>query len=145
MAETKYEKYVITEIKPDLASVSYAGKPKDIPPGGATRLFWLDDYVAKGSFHVQCVWCWKASDGYIEQAHTHDFDEVISFLGTDPEHPYDLCGEIELWLGDEKYIITRSCLVFVPKGLIHCPLRINRLDRPFLHFVATSSKYYDQK
>jgi hypothetical protein len=145
MPEKKYEKYVITEISPELASASYDGKPKDIPPGGAARLFWIDDYVAKGSFHVQCVWCLKASDGSIERAHTHDFDEVISFLGTDPEHPYDLGGEIEIWLDDEKYVINKSCLVFVPKGLKHCPLSITRMDRPFLHFVATSSKLYDQK
>lgn len=66
-------------------------------------------------------------------------------LGTDPEHPYDLDGEIEIWLDDEKYVINKSCLVFVPKGLMHCPLKITRMDRPFLHFVATSSKLYDQK
>jgi hypothetical protein len=136
VAESQYGKYIVTEITPGMKQLSYEGKPKDIPPDKATRLFWLDDYVIHGAFYSESVWIWKGSDEIVEEAHTHDFDEVISFLGTNFEDPHDLCGEIELWLGDEKHILTRSGMVFVPKGLKHCPLIIRRVDRPIFHFTA---------
>ena len=71
-----------------------------------------------------------------------DFDEVIAFFGTDPDDIHDLCGEVELWLGDEKHIIDKSCMVFVPAGLNHCPLRFNRVDRPIFYFTAGPGSMY---
>jgi len=82
VADSKFAKYIVTEITPRVKQLSYEGKPKDIPADKATRLFWLDDYVIKGAFYTESVWIWKGSDEVVEQAHTHDFDEVISFLGT---------------------------------------------------------------
>jgi hypothetical protein len=128
MAETKYGKYIIT--KPT---------PFEFQTDKATRVFYLDDKVIKGAFYVECAWCLKASDESAAEAHAHGFDEVIGFFGTNPDNPLDLCGEIEFWLGDEKHMLTKSCLIFVPQGLKHCPLIIRRVDRPIFHF-ATGSK-----
>ena len=69
-------------------------------------------------------------------------DEVVAFFGTNPEDPWDLCGEVELWLGDEKHIITKSSLVFIPKGLKHCPLIARRVDRPIFHFTTGPAHLY---
>ena len=136
MAGTKYGKYIITETKPDLKFPSYRRDAAEIAAGSHTRLIYLDEEVIKGAFYVECAWYWKGSEKAIVGAHTHPFDEVITFFGTNPEDPQDLCGEVELWLGDEKHILTKSCLVFVPKGLKHCPLIIRRVDRPIFHFTA---------
>jgi hypothetical protein len=132
--ETKYGKYIITSLKPDVSLPSWRLERK--PTDASTRLLWLDDDVIKGAFYVECVWYWKGSEQSVVEAHTHPFDEVITFFGTNPEDPQDLCGEVELWLDDEKHILTKSCLVFVPKGLKHCPLIIRRVDRPVFHFTA---------
>ena len=136
MAETKYGEYIITGAKADLELPSYRRDAAEIAAGSHTRLIYLDDEVIKGAFYVECVWYWKGSEQSIVEAHTHPFDEVITFFGTNPEDPQDLCGEVELWLEDEKHILTKSCLVFVPKGLKHCPLIIRRVDRPIFHFTA---------
>ena len=136
MAETKYGKYIITETKSGLELPSYRRDPKEIAAGEYTRLIYLDEEVIKGAFYVECVWYWKGSDKAIVGAHTHPFDEVITFFGTNPEDPQDLCGEVELWLEDEKHMLTKSCLVFVPKGMKHCPLFIRRVDKPIFHFTT---------
>jgi len=52
------------------------------------------------------------------------------------KNPNDLGGEVEFWLENEKYILTKSCLIFVPKGLKHCPLWVIKVDRPILFFAA---------
>jgi hypothetical protein len=132
--ETKYGKYIITGMKPDVNLPSWRLERK--PTDASTRLLWLDDDVIKGAFYVECVWYWKGSEQSIVEAHTHPFDEVITFFGSNPEDPQDLCGEVELWLDGEKHILTKSSLIFVPKGLKHCPLIIRRVDRPIFHFTT---------
>jgi len=145
MAKSKYGKYIITEPKTDLKLPSYRRKPAEIPTSGQTHLIYLDNEVIKGAFYVECVWIWPGSVFWPKQlveAHTHPFDEVITFFGSNPEDPHDLCGEVELWLEDEKHILTKSCLVFVPKGMKHCPLVIRRVDRPIFHFSAGPGGMY---
>jgi quercetin dioxygenase-like cupin family protein len=133
---SKYAKYIIATPKP----VGQAEPPKD---GGdvMTPVTYIDERIIPGAFYVECSWFWKPTK-LSPPPHTHDFDEILSFFGSDPDNPKDLCGEVELWLGDEKHILTESCSVYVPKGLKHCPMIIRRADRPIFHFsTGTSGKY----
>lgn len=138
MAETKYGKYIITEVKPGLDIPDFRKEPIE----RMTHLFWLGDGVIKGSPHIECVWIWKSSDSPGPAPHTHDFDEILGFLGTNPEDIHDLGGEMEIWLEDEKHVINKSCVVFIPRGMKHCPLRSTRLDRPIIHFVFGTAGTY---
>ena len=108
----------------------------------STRVMYLDGEVLKGAFYVDCVWFYKKSDDMGPLPHTHDFDEVIAFFGSNQKDPFDLGGEVELWLGDEKHILTKSCVVFVPKGLKHCPLIFRRVDTPIFHFTTGPASMY---
>lgn len=139
MFELKYQKYILTDIKlPENVQ-----KQAEVYAQRATRVLWLEDFVIQGAPSIIISWYWKATETEGTPAHTHDYDEVIGFIGSDPENPHDLGGEVEFWLEDEKYILTKSCLIFVPKGLRHCPLRVIKVDRPiFFLAVSISSKYY---
>lgn len=130
MPESAYGKYIVTQLK--LPS----SIPKEVPNPEKykERILYLDKDVVEGAFYLSSGWYLKASDVQQAEAHTHEFDEVVAFFGTDPENPLDLCGEIEFYLGGEKHIIDKSCLIFVPKGMSHCPYWIRRVDRPIVHF-----------
>ena len=142
MAGKKYDKYIITKAKSDLTLPDFRRKSVDAAPGLATPLIYLDNDILKGAFYVECAWFWKGQDKSGVDAHTHPFDEVLTFFGTNPEDPEDLCGEAEIWLEDEQYILTKSCLIFVPKGMKHGPLFIRRVDRPIFHFSAGPAAKY---
>jgi hypothetical protein len=45
------------------------------------------------------------------------FDEHLLALRNGPEDEFDPDGEVEVWGGDEKRLLTRSCAVFVPAGV----------------------------
>jgi len=141
MSESKYKKYIIEAKLPVQESSGALESKRD-----HSRLIYLDDKVIKGAFYVECVWVWPVVGVYphdVElQAHKHDYDEVITFFGSNPEDPLDLCGEVELWLEDEKQILTKSCLIFVPKGMKHCPLRVIRVDKPIFHFSVGTGGIY---
>lgn len=139
MVETKYGKYIITELKPHIKLAPWA---KGINPEELTRVLFLDDEVVKGAFFTQCVWFWPrdqtalAKDDVDAEPHKHHHDEILGLFGTNMEDPHDLCGEVEIFLNGEKHIITMSCLIFVPKGLTHGPIRFNRIDRPVFQFAV---------
>jgi hypothetical protein len=141
MAEMKYDKYIITKPKPNEAAEFVENMP---PTTVRQRVLYLDDEVVKGAFYLATSWFWKGT-GPGPQAHTHDFDEVLGFFGTNPDDVYDLGGEVELWLEDEKYLLTNSFIAYVPKGLRHCPLRVIRADRPIFHFSTGPGSMYGGK
>lgn len=135
MSERKYEKYILTELKTPEHTTQ--GDKEHGYADRATRILWLEDEIMKGASSVILSWYWKATEKEGSPSHVHDFDEIIGFIGSDPQNPSDLGGEVELWLEDEQYFLTKSCLVFAPKGLRHCPLRVTRVERPIL-FLAFS-------
>jgi hypothetical protein len=140
MAKTKYGKYFLTDVKmPSQNAEANAEYAKF-----ATRMTLLDGNIIEGAFHFGLSWYYKAPDKALP-AHTHDFPEILGFYGSDPYNPRDLGGEVEFWMEDEKHILTKSFLVFIPAGMKHCPLKINRIDRPMFHFGASPSHEYVKK
>lgn len=138
MAELKYQKYILSDLILPENVQQMAAKYNE----RATRILWLEDNLIEGAFSIIASWYWKATETATTPAHTHDFNEVIGFFGSDVENPLDLCGEVEFWLEDEKYILKNSCLIFAPKGLKHCPLRVISVDRPiFFLAVGTEGRY----
>ena len=138
MAESKYGKYIVNELKMPESKQKIANEYAKY----ATRVLWLDDKVVEGAFHMNTAWYLKESAALESVSHTHDSDEIIGFFGNNPEDPYDLGGEIEIWLEDEKHILTRTSLVFVPAGMKHCPLILRRVDRPIFHFTTVPGGQY---
>ena len=100
--------------------------------------------VFEGAPYVDGAWFWPQSKEVVvvDTGHSHDFGEVVTFFGSNPDDPTDLCGEIEFWLEDEPHTITKSCVIFVPKGVKHCPLILKRVDRPIFHFATATDKNY---
>ena len=142
MAESKYGKYIVTELKQNIVDPPWSPV---LTPERALRVLWLDNEVVEGAFYMECVWILPWEGRALREGtktHVHDYDEALAFFGTNLEDPYDLGGEIELWLGDERHVITKSCLVFIPKGLKHCPLNVRRVDRPIFHFTTGPGKMY---
>ena len=80
-------------------------------------------------------------------AHTHRHQETYLFLGTNPDDPRDLGGELELWVGAGKYAEkltkTRSSIVALPAGLAAHPMVFRRVDRPIVKVVIYDSPVLD--
>ena len=74
------------------------------------------------------------------QPHKHEYSELLVYLGTNPENPDELCGEIEIWLGEgeelEKVTLTTSSSILIPPGLAHLPLFYKNVYRPIIHVLV---------
>ncbi|MBN2059886.1 MAG: hypothetical protein JW882_05655 [Deltaproteobacteria bacterium] len=138
MSKSKYGKYVVTDlIVPEEKKKIEADYSKY-----ARRILWMDENVVEGAFHMNTAWYLKEATTLEDKPHVHDADEIIGFFGNDPGNPHDLGGEIEIWLEDEKQVITKSALLFVPAGMKHCPLILKRVDRPIFHFTTVPGGRY---
>ena len=136
--KSKYDQYIITELKmPEEKKKIDADYRKY-----AFRILWMDENVVPGAFHMNTAWYLKAATTLEDKPHFHEIDEIIGFFGSDSKNPYDLNGEIEMWLEDEKHILTRTCMLFVPAGMKHCPLILRRVDRPIFHFTTVPGGQY---
>ncbi|MBN2040328.1 MAG: hypothetical protein JW864_09820 [Spirochaetes bacterium] len=120
------------------------GKLPSAPEGFLTLLLWIDGKKLSGAPYLESVW-FKTSNDTGPENHTHDFDEFIGFFGSDPDHPDDLGAELSFEIGDETITVTKSCLVYVPRGLGHSPILVPKLERPIIHFSGGNGGDYIRK
>lgn len=68
--------------------------------------------------------------------HKHPFDQWVYLIG-DSNNFADFDADIEFTYGDEILKINYPCYIFIPKGVMHCPLDIKRVGKPFI-FIDVS-------
>lgn len=68
-------------------------------------------------------------NGVPEMVH-NNYDEIILFLGGDPQNPEDLGADIEFYLGGQALTFDTTSTVFIPRGLRHGPLSCKKYRRP---------------
>jgi hypothetical protein len=166
MVKSKYGKYICTELKQGVVMPGFKGDQK-IGQGyrdgfrmPLEHVIWMDSEVIPGAFYAECTWQWpdtmkdqrkrtamvitpemaKNMPGI--KPHSHPFIELFCYFGTNMNDPSDLGGEIEFWLEDEMFILTKSFVCYIPAGMVHCPLRFHRMDAPMFHLtIGSGSKY----
>jgi hypothetical protein len=133
MATNKYGKYIVTDkqlkkekFAPEYQTQEFLGfRGEERWNGCMTRM------------GFECITRPWAVDPY---AMIHEeCDQILTFLGSNAMDLYDFNAEIEFCLGEEeeKHIITTPAVIFIPKGFIHCPFIVTRVNKPFL-FINTS-------
>jgi hypothetical protein len=79
-----------------------------------------------------------------DMTHSHDFQEVLCFIGGNPLDITDFVAEVEIQLGaeHEKHVITKTSCVSIPPNLPHCPLNIKRVDKPIIFLEISNTPTY---
>jgi len=131
MAESKYGKYIIRE---------------PLEKGMAPMLHICGEAgcvgAQFGNFPVEVqLLCISEPISFPHPAHAHDADEIFFIFGSNPQNYYDFDAEIEISLGEEgeKHIINSTSIVYIPKGLVHAPIVIKRVNKPiqWMHVLFT--------
>ena len=117
------------------------------------RQLWIDSNCVPGAFQMNtCFWTvankellMRNPDSPVVKGHSHPYAEILGFVGTNPDDPLDLGGEVEFWVEDEPHIVTRSTMVFLPPNVHHCPLftlSVRDPGRPIFHFSVVMNEVY---
>ena len=135
MAETKYGKYIIKEpLEKGMAPMMHICAED----GCAGAVF--------PSFPVEVqLLCISEPIAFPHPAHAHDADEIFFIFGRNPQNYYDFDAEIEIHFGEEgeKHIVNSTSIVFMPKGLIHGPIAITKVNKPFQWMHVLFTPKYD--
>jgi len=137
MTETQYGKYIIREplVKGgQTPQVHICGEKhlygKEYCPGSYFPNF--PNEVTLFTVTAPCV---------ISAKHAHDYDELLYFLAGNPMNFFDFRAEAEILIGDEdeRHYIDTTAIVYVPKGLMHCPIYFKTVNKPvmFMHICAS--------
>jgi hypothetical protein len=123
--KTKYGKNIVYNTK---------ANPKHPTDDPDIFSMYLDERSVKGGFYYSGVVVHKPTppDAVSAKPHYHDYIEYIILYGTNPNDPFDLGGEVEFWIDDEKHVITNTCVITVPSGVSHCPFYFKKVERPIL-------------
>jgi hypothetical protein len=135
MAETKYGKYIIRE---------------PLEKGMAPMLHICGEEgcvgAPFGNFPVEVqLLCISEPIAFPHPAHSHDADEIFFIFGSNPLNYYDFDAEIEIHFGEEgeKHIVDSTSIIFMPKGLIHGPIAITKVNKPFQWMHVLFTPKYD--
>jgi hypothetical protein len=124
----KYDKYILKQEMRDKT------KEKFTPQGPPEGVFGVSGEQWAG---INCNFAFNwVGEPMIVPAypHTHTYDELLFFIGGNPTDPLDFKAEIHIALGDEweKHIITTTCVVCIPAGLMHTPVMVMKVDEPIV-------------
>lgn len=128
MDNTKYGQYITRGPKPD----ETIGLFKN-------HIGHMDDARIAGSFHFVFTFIFPSEAPHkYHGPHTHPVPEILGYFGTDPDNPYDLGAELEIYLGEEmeKHVFNQSSLIYIPPDLVHAPIIQTRMERPYI-FIYT--------
>ncbi|MDR0818940.1 MAG: hypothetical protein LBN43_05140 [Oscillospiraceae bacterium] len=110
----------------------------------AKRILWMDSNVVPGAFQMNTAWYFAVPErDPIFTEHSHPYEELLGFYGSNPDDPYDLNGVIEFTLNGETHRLTRSTMIFLPGNSTHNPMRILEVKRPIFHFSIVMNPEYD--
>ena len=163
----KYDKYICTTLqKRDmLPGPSPEERDKLAAQGkriSMEHILWIDNEVIPGAYYGETTFIWPSSyPGLItweEQMklptndkpmfpHAHDFPELLSWWGTDPDHPEDT-NSMAMIMEDEVVPLESSWVAYIPAGMLHMPTRGKggRMTKlPVCHWTSGPGVYTREK
>jgi len=129
MAETKYGKHILKDLTKDLDHYT-----------GYSIIAHNGELDADCSIGCHCV----SEPISFDRPHSHNFHELLCFIGGDPTDIRDLGAEVEVCLGEEgeKHVIDTATVVSIPAGLVHCPINIKNVKKPIVFLEVSLSRLY---
>ncbi|MBN1367176.1 MAG: hypothetical protein JW967_04555 [Dehalococcoidales bacterium] len=135
MVANKYDEYFLTEPKMPIFLPEHQAKPNIVFQGAKIwkGLPFFTDWET-----IREPWFMDP------KPMKHDFDQIVAFIGGNFDDPWDFGAEIEFCMGEEeeKHIITKTTIVYIPKGMVHAPLNFKRVDKPILFQNICLSDHY---
>jgi len=118
-------------------------------PGNADHLIWMCGKDLE-AMDLNLAWGFCSRPGISRRgagAHVHPVDEVLVYLGTDPDNIDYLGAEIEIDMGEghERHLINKPAAIICPAGVPHMPQVTRWVDRPFAVFAIGLSGEYETR
>ncbi len=162
----QYDKYICTTLQKRNMLPGPTPEARDKLAAAGKRIsmehtLWIDSEIIPGAYYGEATWIWPSSyPGQItmeEQMklptndkpmfpHSHDFPELLSWWGTDPDHPENT-GDMGMLMEDENIPLEKSWVAYIPAGMPHMPTRNpdgRKATIPVCHWTSGPG-FYDRE
>jgi hypothetical protein len=167
MNMAKYSKYICTQLhKREMLPGPTPREREQLAAEGLRismeHVLWIDDDIIPGAYYGESTWIWPRSyPGQIPPEelakrfanarpmfpHAHDFPELLSWWGTDPDHPEDTTT-MGMLIDDEEILLDKSWVAYIPAGVPHMPVKApgGRITaKPVCHWTSGPGSYTREK
>ena len=92
--------------------------------------------VPGSNTYVEISWIYDVPtpNPYVHE-HAHNYNEIVLHVGSDPDNPEALGGEMEICVGGQPLAFDTTTALFLPKGTKHGPLTWKKVTRPHLEMT----------
>lgn len=116
-------------------------------PGNSDELIWMFGKDLE-RFELNFLWGHYSKAGKWHrdgESHTHPDEEILIWVGFDPDNLTYLGCEIEMGMGDEdeRHIFDVPTIAICPKGFAHLPEITRWVDKPYGFMVACLNANHD--
>ena len=105
------------------------------PEDAHVQVVRMDSEFFKGCIFGYASWFVKPLEW--DDFFKHPSDKLIMFIGGDHNDPENLNAEIELWIENDKLVLTQTSMVFVPAGVAYGRMKIRNLKKPVFHYTMS--------
>jgi hypothetical protein len=163
----QYDKYICTTLQKRQMLPGPTPEQRDRLAAEGRRIsmehvLWIDADVIPGAYYGEATWIWPASypnqiswEELVKRGmpapgmypHVHNFPELLSWWGTDPDHPED-ANSMAMLMDDETIPLERSWVAYIPANLPHMPTRAvgtKVTKRPVCHWVSGPGGVYTRE
>jgi hypothetical protein len=92
--------------------------------------------VPGSNTYVEISWIYDVPEPnpYVFE-HAHNYDEIVLHIGSDPENPESLGGDMEICVEGQPLRFDKTTALFLPRGTKHGPLTWQKVTRPHLEMT----------
>jgi hypothetical protein len=146
MAEIAKDKRLLEQFKKEHPEMD-TGQVGLLGPGNADQLVWLYGKDLEG-FEVNFTWGYYTGSGIWHrggESHYHPEEEMLVFIGLDPDDLNYLGAELEVGMGQdcERHAFNTPTVAVCPSGFPHLPLITRWVDKPYSFIVCCLSGQHD--
>ncbi|MCX8032222.1 MAG: hypothetical protein N3B14_02340 [Thermoleophilia bacterium] len=85
--------------------------------------------------YLEFGWIWDVPSSGIPKMRHDNYAEMVLHFGSDPDNPEDLGATMIFGVGDDLLEFDTTHCVYLPKGLVHGPLRWKEVHRPMIEMA----------
>ncbi len=163
----KYDRYICTRLhkRENLPGPDPAERDKLAAEGKRIKMehvLWIDSDIIPGGYYGESAWIWpptfpnqiskeelaaRTHNAHPMFPHDHSFPELLSWWGTDPDHPEDTTT-MGMYIDGEIIPMKGSFVAYLPAGIKHMPVWPaggNVSSRPVFHWTSGPGGVYDRE
>ncbi len=99
-----------------------------------TYTYMSNKQVPNCNVYLEISWIYSMPEPavVIPSVHSHPYEQITMLIGSDPNNPENLGGEVESTMGGQTMSTNKTNCMFIPKNIEHGHLTWKKFEKPHM-------------